>query len=148
MTSLTVYLHRPRSQLAYCPVENTSKCAPPPSEISLEDQQRAYDFHTTKTLEAAGAGIGLFTLPTPFVYHSPLIICGLTLCILANISACRFKLTGSAYTAARDRVRLGMGAIKALGRVWTVGAVTVKELQVIARETLLNNGAAPIEQVT
>jgi hypothetical protein len=117
MGSLKVYLHRPRSQLAYCHIENTSKCAPPPSEKSLEDQQRAYDFYTTKALEAAGAGIGLFTLPTPFVSHTPLLICGLTLCILAHISACRFKLTGTAYTAARDRVRLGLGAIKALGGV-------------------------------
>lgn len=33
-------------------------------------------------------------------------------------------------------MRLGLGAIKALGDVWTIGSITVKEVQTIARETL------------
>jgi hypothetical protein len=87
-------------------------------------------------LEAAEAGIGLFTLPSPFTKHTPLVICGLTLAILSQVSACRFKLKGPGYTAARDRVRLGLAAIKAMGEVWTIGSITVKEVQIIARETL------------
>ncbi|KAK9244204.1 hypothetical protein V1506DRAFT_461529 [Lipomyces tetrasporus] len=135
-STLKVYLHRPRSQLAYDPIERTSKCAPPPSDKSVAERQRAYDFHTTKVLEAAEAGIGLFTLPSPFTKHTPMVICGLTLAILAQVSACRFKLKGPGYTAARDRVRLGLAAIKAMGEVWTIGSITVKDLQIIARETL------------
>lgn len=87
-------------------------------------------------LEAAEAGTGLFTLPSPFTTHSPLAICGLTLLILAQISACRFKLKGAEYKAARDRVRLGLGAIKVLGEVWAIGQVTVGEIQIIARDVL------------
>jgi hypothetical protein len=87
-------------------------------------------------LEAAEAGTGLFTLPSSFTTLSPLAICGLTLLILAQISACRFKLKGAEYKAARDRVRLGLGAIKALGEVWTIGQVTVDEIRVIARDVL------------
>lgn len=144
-SSLKVYLHRPRSQLGYCSIERTSKCAPPPTEKSLVDQQRAYDFHTTKVLEAVADAIGLFTVPTPFVSHSPLLICALTVSILAQLSACRFKLTGTAYEAARDRVRLGLGVIKAFSEVWAVGIATVKELQIIAREMLrLDNGTTSI----
>lgn len=58
--------------------------------------------------------------------------------IFAGISHClsRFKLTGSGYTATRDRLRLGLGAIKALGGVWAIGSTTVEEVQVIAREML------------
>jgi hypothetical protein len=33
-------------------------------------------------------------------------------------------------------VRLGLGVIKALGEVWTIGHITVREIQTIARETL------------
>lgn len=133
---LKVYLHRPRSQLAYGSVERNSRCAHPPSEKLVEDDQRAFDFHTTKVLEAAEAGTGLFTLPSSFTTHSPLAICGLTLLILAQMSACRFKLKGAEYKAARDRVRLGLGAIKVLGKVWPIGHVTVGEIQTIARDVL------------
>jgi hypothetical protein len=136
MSRLKVSLHRPRSQLAYGPIERISKCAPPPCDKSVAEQQRAYDFHTTKVLEASEAGIGLFTLPSPFIKHTPLVICGVTLSILAQISACRFKLKGPRYTAARDRVRLGLRAIKILGEVWAIGHITVREIQNIALETL------------
>ncbi|OBT42480.1 hypothetical protein VE00_07952 [Pseudogymnoascus sp. WSF 3629] len=134
--TLKVYLHRPRSQLAYGSVERNSRCAHPPSEKLVEDEQRDFDFHTTKVLEAAEAGTGLFTLPSSFTTHSPLAICGLTLLILAQMSACRFKLKGAEYKAARDRVRLGLGAIKVLGKVWPIGHVTVGEIQTIARDVL------------
>jgi hypothetical protein len=134
--SARVYLHRPRSQLTYGSVERTSKCAPPPSEKSVEEQQRAYDFHTTKVLEASESAIGLFTLPAPFLKRTPLVICSLTLSLLAQIAACRLRLKGVVYTAARDRIRLGLGVIKTLGEVWPVAQKTVKEVQIIARETL------------
>ncbi|OBT83311.1 hypothetical protein VE02_07963 [Pseudogymnoascus sp. 03VT05] len=134
--TLKVYLHRPRSQLAYGAVERNSRCAHPPSEKLVEEEQRAFDFHTTKVLEAAEAGTGLFTLPSSFTTHSPLTVCGLTLLILAQMSACRFKLKGAEYKAARDRVRLGLGAIKVLGKVWPIGDVTVAEIQTIARDVL------------
>ncbi|KFY69115.1 hypothetical protein V496_00494 [Pseudogymnoascus sp. VKM F-4515 (FW-2607)] len=134
--TLKVYLHRPRSQLAYGAIERSSRCAHPPSEKLIEEQQRAFDFHTTKVLEAAEAGTGLFTLPIAFIRHSPLSICGLTILLLAQMSACRFKLKGAEYKAARDRVRLGLGAIKALGEVWPIGQVTVGEIQTIARDVL------------
>lgn len=133
---LKVYLHRPRSQLAYGAIERSSRCAQPPSEKLIEEEQRAFDFHTTKVLEAAEAGTGLFTLPIAFIRHSPLAICGLTLLLLAQMSACRFKLKGAEYKAARDRVRLGLGAIKALGEIWPIGQVTVREIQTIARDVL------------
>lgn len=136
ISRLKVFLHRPRSQLAYGSIERISKCAPPPCEKSVSEQQRAYDFHTTKVLEASEAGIGLFTLPGPFITHTPLLICGMTLSILAQISACRFKLKGPRYAAARDRVRLGLRAIKTLGEVWAIGHITVREIQNIAREML------------
>ena len=103
----------------------------------MEEQQRAYDFHTTKVLQASESAIGLFTLPTPFLKHTPLVICSMTLSLLAQIAACRLKLKGLLYNAARDRIRLGLGVIKTMGEVWPVAQKTVKEVQIIAREALL-----------
>jgi hypothetical protein len=134
--SLKVYLHRPRSRLAYSPMECVSECAPPPQEQPGDDRQRSYDFHTAKILEAANAAIDLFALPSPVVMHTPLVICGLTLAILAQISACTFVLKGADYVAGRDRVRLGLGAVKEFSEVWPVGRKTMKEVKAIAREVL------------
>lgn len=100
----------------------------------MEEQQRAYDFHTTKVLEASEAAIALFTLPTPFLRHTPLVICSLTVSLLAQIAACRLRLKGVVYTAARDRIRLALGVIKTLGEAWPIAQKTVKEVQIIARE--------------
>jgi hypothetical protein len=136
LCSARVYLHRPRSQLTYGAVERASKCAPPPSERALEEQQRAYDLHTTKVLQASESAIGLFTLPTPFLKLTPLVICSLTISLLAQIAACRLKLKGFVYNAARDRIRLGLGVIKDMSEVWPVARKTVKEVQMIARQTL------------
>lgn len=133
---MRVYLHRPHSQLSYCAVEYVSKCTPPQNEELLEVQQRARDFHTTKVLEAAREGIGLFTLPGSCITHSPLLMCGVSLTLLAEISACRSQLHGDRQAAARERVRLGLGVLKAYGEVWGVGNRTLTEIQTIAREML------------
>jgi hypothetical protein len=117
-------------------MECVSECAPPPPEQPGDDRQRSYDFHTAKILEAANAAINLFALPSPLVMHTPLVICGLTLAILAQISACTFVLKGADYVAGRDRVRLGLGAVKEFGEVWPVGRKTMKEVKAIAREVL------------
>lgn len=133
---LKIYLHRPRSQLSYNLIEHTSQCAPPPSSPRLAAQQRAHAFHTAKTLEAADAALALLTLPGPFTAHSPLVICGLALAMLAQLAACRFKLRGPGYAAARERVRLGLGKVGELGGVWEVGRVTVREVRGVAWEVL------------
>ena len=102
----------------------------------MEEQQRSYDFHTTKVLEASDSAIDLFTLPFPFLRRTPLLVCSLTLSLLAQIAACRLKPKGVVYAAARNRIRLGLAVIKTLGEVWPIAQKTVKELQIIAREGL------------
>lgn len=133
---LKITLHRPRSHLSYSLIESISKCATPPSQKLIAEQQRAFDFHSTKVLEASGAGVSLFTLPSPFIKHTPIVICALNMSILAQLAACRLKLEGVGYSACRDRIRLGLGVIKAVGEIWPIARLTLKELQVIARETI------------
>ena len=110
-----------------------SKCTPPQNEELLEAQQRTRKFHATKVLEAAREGIGLFTLRGPCIAHSPLLICGVSLILLAEISACRANPHGDRHAAARERARLGLGVLKAYGKVWSVGNRSLAEIQTIAR---------------
>lgn len=89
--------------------------------------------HTKKTLEAAEAVTNLYALPCHIANHTPLGVCGLTLATLANLSACSYVLSGPEWYRARDRVRLGLGGLKAFGEVWALGRRTEKETKMIAR---------------
>jgi len=123
--------------LRYSQIECRSTCAPPPdNKVSDDHQQRPFDFHTAKVLEAAQAGIGMFTLPSRFTSHSPILICGLNICLLAQLAACRFTLKGPAYEAARGRVRFGLSVLKTYGSIWPLGCSTLEETKAIALDIL------------
>jgi len=129
-----VFLHRPRSRLLHSAVETLAKCAPPsPPEVIPSGQQHIYWLSTSKTLSAADTALRIFTLPTSVVNHSPLVICGVALSILAELSACSYVLHGSEYEAARSRIRLGIGTLREYGRTWPVGKQTLEEIKMIAR---------------
>ncbi|KAI9679757.1 MAG: hypothetical protein M1817_004771 [Caeruleum heppii] len=110
---------------------------------ALFNTRPLYDIHTTKALEAAQAGLGLFTLPGPFIMHTPLVLCGLTLSMLAQISACTYVLSGMEYSKARDRVRLGLGVVKAFAEVWPLGGKAVNEVRTIATAVLSTQTVSP-----
>jgi len=131
---LLILIHRPLSRLCHSPIEKISKCAPPsmPRQLTGEED-RTYWLHTKKTLEAAEAAINLYALPCPILDHTPLGICGLAISTLANLSACAYILTGAEWYRTRDRIRLGLGGLKAMGEIWQVSKRTEKETKQIAR---------------
>jgi len=135
MSRIQVFLHRPRSRLLHSPVETLAKCAPPsPPEVIPPAKQHIYWLSTRKTLSAAEGALRIFTLPTPLVNHTPLVICGVALSILAQLSACSYVLHGAEYEAARSRIRLGIGTLREYGRTWPVGSQTLGEIKMIARD--------------
>ncbi|KAL5314584.1 hypothetical protein ACEPPN_017225 [Leptodophora sp. 'Broadleaf-Isolate-01'] len=145
---LLVFIHRPLSRLTHSPLEEVSSCARPPlSHQPTGDEDRTYWLHTKKTLEAAEAAISLYALPCPIISHSPLGICGLTLSTLANLSACAYILTGPEWYRTRDRIRLGLGGLKAFGEVWSLARTNEKETKMIARSVFAmpRPGTATIE---
>lgn len=97
------------------------------------EEDRTYWLHTKKTLEAAEAAINLYALPCPILNHTPLGICGLALSTLANLSACAYILSGAEWYRTRDRIRLGLGGLKAMGDIWQISKRTEKETKQIAR---------------
>jgi hypothetical protein len=137
--TLKIYLHRPRSTLEYSSVESLSQCTPPPTNSHGFEvlRQRGYAFHTQKTLEAIETCITLYSLPSPFIKHTPIIICGLAMAIMGQLSACTIGVEdGSGSGAARERVRLGIGALKAYDDAWALGKKTTEEVKIMARELL------------
>jgi len=132
--SLLIDIHRPLSRLYQSPIEKLSQCAPTPVAREITgNEDRSYWLHTKKTLEAAETAINLYALPCHILQHSPLSVCGLALSTLANLSACAYILSGSEWYRTRDRIRLGLGGLKAFGEVWETSRRTERETKRIAR---------------
>ena len=55
---------------------------------------------------------------------------------VAHLSACKYVLKDQALKIARERIRLEMGTLKALGECWPLAKEIYREVGVIAREIL------------
>lgn len=98
-------------------------------------------------MDGAARALNLFTAPTNFLKHTPLMVCAIALSILAELSACSYVLQGREYEAARTRIRLGIGTLKEYGKTWPVGDRTLSEVKAIAREVFAMDAprATPID---
>lgn len=55
---------------------------------------------------------------------------------IAHLSACRYVFKGQEFRLNRERIRVIMGTLKAMGEHWSLGKRTYQEISVIAREIL------------
>ncbi|KAE8446843.1 hypothetical protein EG329_011620 [Mollisiaceae sp. DMI_Dod_QoI] len=143
-------LHRPHSALTFSSIEARSKCTPPADYRQPGDMQRSILLHTAKALEATSTAIMMFALPAPMIKHSPIVTCALALVVMAQVSACNHVLRPSdmartdekakrraeAYELGRDRVRLGLGALRSTKHVWALARRSVREVVSVSRELL------------
>lgn len=105
--------------------------------------------------------------------HSPIVTCALALSIMAQVSACNFvkgcsedgdsgegeregyedngfgkKLGGRSYESGRERIRLGLGALRSQRSVWGMAGRSVREVSGVARELLGVKNAHSIHGVS
>ncbi|KAF7163905.1 hypothetical protein CNMCM6106_000677 [Aspergillus hiratsukae] len=132
-----VDLHRQLSTLAYSTIEGVSYCCPPaPPESLLQSNSPESDLHTRRVLHSIERFESLLTLPTNIVSHTPFIICMIAIVAIAHLSACRYVFKGQDLRLNRERIRVIMGTLKAMGEHWSLGKRTYQEISVIAREIL------------
>lgn len=124
-------IHRPFSDLAYSAVESVSRCAPPaPKHTPIPSN------HTPRILRAIESFNKLLTLSGSLKVHTPFIICMIANTTVAYLSACRHILDSIAVKLAREKIRMNMGLLKALGKHWPLAERTYQEVGIIAREIL------------
>ncbi|KAH9213043.1 hypothetical protein DL95DRAFT_463377 [Leptodontidium sp. 2 PMI_412] len=154
-------LHRPYSHIPYSPLETRSKCTPLETTRDSRTLQQSLAMHTAKALEALSTSITLFALPGDNVMHSPVATCALALAVMAQVGACRWYGSGCGvgkrgrdgkeererderrergYREGRDRVRLGLGALRAGTKVWGLARRSLGEVVGVARELLVGDG--------
>lgn len=125
-----IYLHRPRSHLVVSLVSDETTCTPTTGYTATHHPAA---FHTSKAVHAANAISKLITLPTPLIKHTPFFTCVLTLATIVHLSACSWLLTGDEGYLAKERIRLGIGALKTLDEVWGVAGCVLQQVRLAAR---------------
>jgi hypothetical protein len=99
-------------------------------------RQKAHAFHTSKAIASLEAVLGMLAIPSPLTKHSPLIICGVAMAIMGQIAACNLVLECDKAAEGRERIRLGIGALKKLADIWPLSRKTLQEIKAIGRELL------------
>ncbi|OHX00555.1 C6 transcription factor [Colletotrichum incanum] len=92
--------------------------------------------HTIRVLRSVEAQIRLLALPVRPFRHTPFVTCMTSEGTLALLSACTFLLKGKELAIARDQIRMTIGCLKTLGKIWPRTARNVQEIQTIARHVL------------
>ena len=102
--------------------------------------------HTARTLGAANTLSKLVTLPTPLIRHTPFLTCAITLACVVHLAACScsgygpgawpsgWLLSGDEAFLAKERIRLAVGSLRALARVWGMAGEVLAQVQEFARE--------------
>ena len=140
INAATIFLHRPRSSLAFSPVPDDTTCTPP-RQISQPLKPMA--FHTTKAIRAADTISKLITLPTPLIKHTPWFTCVITLGAIVHLSACCFVLAGEDAFVSKERIRLGVGALKTMEEIWPVAGCVLQQVKGVAREVFAIRARSP-----
>jgi hypothetical protein len=131
-------MHRPFSSLALCPDEmNTKGFLPSIMFVAPPKQGRAG--HTARVLNAIQLHTKLLATPGTIETHNVLTMGMCARLAITQISACMNLLEDRALNIARDRVRLSIGFLNAMGSIWPLGKLMAGQVRHIARMSLSNS---------
>ncbi|KAI3324228.1 hypothetical protein HD806DRAFT_494464 [Xylariaceae sp. AK1471] len=129
-----IALHRPFSRLPFHPLEGISSClVEPPEQLPVKESETV---HTQRCLQSIEAQLRLLVLPVQPFRRSPFTICMTAAGTHTLLSAIKVLFSGRQLAVARHQLRLVVGYLKALAKVWPQGRRNLEEIQTIAQEVL------------
>ncbi|KAA8898256.1 hypothetical protein FN846DRAFT_751940, partial [Sphaerosporella brunnea] len=131
INAVIIHLNRPKSHLAIPLVASETSVTPAPHWIT---PRKPLALHTARTIAAANTLAKLATLPTPLIKHTPFLTSSIALACVVHLAACSWLLSGDEGFLAKERIRLAVGALKALARVWRLSLEVLAQLKAVARE--------------
>ncbi|KAI0163891.1 hypothetical protein GGR57DRAFT_489639 [Xylariaceae sp. FL1272] len=132
-----IVLHRPFSKLPFHPLERISTClSEPPERLPAKEEETV---HTQRCLRSIGAQIRLLVLPVQPSRRCPFTICMTAAGTTTLLAAIKVLFSGRQLAVARHQLRLVVGFLKALAKVWPQGRKNTEEIQTIAQEVLSIN---------
>ncbi|KAI2633325.1 hypothetical protein GGS21DRAFT_520111 [Xylaria nigripes] len=129
-----IAIHRPFSKLPFHELEGISSClSKPPQRLPAQNSETV---HTQRCLQSIEAQLGFLVLPVPPFRRSPFTICMTAAGTHTLLAAIKVLFSGRQLDVARHQLRLVVGYIKALTKVWPQGGINLEEIARIAREVL------------
>ncbi|KAI3330005.1 hypothetical protein F4824DRAFT_480329 [Ustulina deusta] len=136
-----IALHRPFSRLPFHPLEGVSSClVEPPKRLPVKESETV---HTQRCLQSIEAQLQFLVLPVQPFRRSPFTICMTAACTHTLLAAIKVLFSGRQLAVARHQLRLVVGYIRALAKVWAQGGKNLEEIQLIAQEVLGRKNASP-----
>ena len=128
-------MHRPFSALVYNIAEFSTAAfrAPTPYVVSPISGRSS---HTARALKAIEMQTKLLAIPCAIEKHNVFSMCICARIATAQISACNNLLEDHALSIARDRVKLSIGFLNAMGSIWVLAKAMAKDVRAVARSTL------------
>jgi hypothetical protein len=128
-------MHRPFSSLTYniAELSTTAFQATTPYLVPPVSGRSA---HTARALKAAEMQTKLLAIPCAIEKHNVFSMCICSQIATVQISACNNLLEDHALSIARDRIRLSIGFLNAMGSTWALGKAMAKDVRAVARSTL------------
>ncbi|KAI0459096.1 hypothetical protein F5B21DRAFT_457178 [Xylaria acuta] len=129
-----IALHRPFSRLPFHPLEGVSSClVEPPRRLPVKDSETV---HTQRCLQSIEAQLQFLVLPVKPFSRCPFTICMTAAGTHTLLAAIKVLFSGRQLAVARHQLRLVVGYIRALAKVWPQGGKNLEEIQAIAQEVL------------
>ncbi|MCJ1317182.1 hypothetical protein MMC15_002505 [Xylographa vitiligo] len=128
-----IFLHRPRSDLIFTSVKDTTSCTPA-RRIAVPASR--YAVHTAKAIEAADRIARMVTLPGQLLKHTPLFTCMVTLAAVVHLSAYVINRNADQRSIIKERLLLSIGALKSVRDIWPVADSVLQRVRGAAREIL------------
>lgn len=128
-------MHRPLSSLASNKAELSTTSFSPPALFTIPESVSRHA-HTSRALKAAEIQTKLLAIPCTIEKHNVFSMAITARIATAQISACNNLLEDHALSIGRDRVKLGIGFLSAMGSIWASGKAIAKDLRAVARSTL------------
>lgn len=129
-------MHRPFSSLIYNDAELTTTSFSPPAAFTLPPQA-GRSAHTARALRVVEIQTKLLAIPCIIEKHSVFSMCISAQIATAQVSACSNLLEDHALSIARDRIKLSIGFLNAMGSIWALGKAMAKDIRAVARSVLV-----------
>ncbi|KAL5336036.1 hypothetical protein BJX70DRAFT_390230 [Aspergillus crustosus] len=140
----TIYLHHPHSSLRFASI--TTPSSTPCTQlntISTADLVTSHppphlDLYSHKLLRAADHLSSLASLPSAIHFRTPFFTCALAMCVAVHTAALLVTSDGnsSKKEPLKARIQLGIGALKALGRIWPLAEIVRRQMAGMYREII------------
>lgn len=131
MHATSILLHQPHSQLDTTPTQNINSCAP----YQMVPAGDLFNAHTKHTITSANAISTMIKHRVPLLSHTHFFTCVITLSSIVHLSRwALFFFIPHNDDDLRQQVRLNIGALNRLAKVWGAADRARGQVKLVAQE--------------